>query len=57
MTFVCRDKIRTSCVLDILTSCELYMFHMYGVIIHTRWDCLLARKWLSSGVVSSKGIY
>ncbi len=49
MTFVYKDKIRTSCV--------LYMFHMYGVIIHTCWNCLLATKWMSSGDVFSKWKY
>jgi hypothetical protein len=45
MTFVCKDKIRTSCVLYMLSvghldiMCVLYMFHMYGLIIHTCWNC------------------
>jgi len=45
MTFVCKDKIRTSSVLYTLgvghldIMCVLYMFHMYGLIIHTCWNC------------------
>jgi hypothetical protein len=59
MTFVCKDSVEccTCWVLDILTSCVLYMFHMYGVIIHTCWNCLLAPKWMSSGTLFSKGKY
>jgi hypothetical protein len=64
MTFVCTDKIRTSCVLYMLSvghldiMCVLYMFHMmYGVIIHTCWNSLLAPQWMSSGAVFSKGKY
>jgi hypothetical protein len=42
--------------LDIM--CVLYMFHMmYGVIIHTCWNSLLAPQWMSSGAVFSKGKY
>jgi len=58
MTFVCSTRLGqvvccTCWVLDILTSCQLYMCYMFGVIIHTCWNCLLASKWRSSGAVFS----